>query len=106
MKRGGEGKAEPKRQWVGGGVEGKQAHWPSSLELAEVQSIVLGVKTGRAVCCSQARDSTCPGKDCYSPPPPLLNLHSHSLIYLRIHHPFHQPVHSIAERHHSDSTAL
>lgn len=53
MKRGEEGKAEPKHQWGEGGAEGEQARWPS-LKLAEIQSIVLGVKTGTAVCCSQA----------------------------------------------------
>lgn len=48
MKR---GKRERLSQNVSGGGEGP--HWPS-LKLEEGQSIVLGVKTGTAVCCSQA----------------------------------------------------
>lgn len=103
--RGGREKGEPKRQ--GGGAKECELEWAGSLaalKLVKSQSIVLGMKTGRAVCCSQAWDSTLPEKSCLFFFPP--NLHSHLLPCPCIHHPIHQPLCSIARPHRSDSTTL
>lgn len=81
---------ERKRKRVRGWVMGFSGIGRS--KLVRSQSRVLGMKTGRAVCRSQARDSTLPEKSSFSPP----NLHSHLLPSPCIHHPIHHPFYSTA----------
>lgn len=81
---------EREREWAGGFAGFGGIGW---LKLVRSQSWALGMKTGRAVCRSQARGSTLPEKSSFSPPP---NLHSHLLPSRCIHHPIHHPLCSTA----------
>lgn len=82
-------RGEPKRQ--GGKERERESELVGSvdaLKLVRSQSRVLGMKTGRAVCHSQARDSTLPENSSFFHP----NLHSHLLPSPSIHQPIHQPL--------------